>query len=245
MKPFILTYKPFGNSAVLIEWPPEMSESILEDLIIFYEKIKLTKPKSIVEVIQSINSLTIVYDSKQIHFDKLKQWLEKTYSKSSNEKSAIAYYLWKVPVCYDPSFGIDLEDMAQNNNLSVQKIIELHTLTAYRVYSIGFLPGFLYLGGLDERLHIARKAEPRLVVQKGTVGIGGSQTGIYPKSSPGGWHLIGSTPISFFDKTKKAPCFAKPGDKIQFISITLNEYAQIQGQVAEGNYILEREALHD
>ena len=245
MTSYKITYKPFGDSAVLIEWPPEMSEPILKDLLSFYEKIQQAHSKHIIEAIQSINSLTIIYDTDLTQFEKLKQWLTNIYKAKSNQKHSLTHYVWKIPVSYDSRFGLDLLEIALKNNLSVQKIINLHTTTAYSVYSIGFLPGFLYLGGLDKRLHIDRKSEPRLKVQKGAIGIGGSQTGIYPAVSPGGWQLIGSTPVSFFDKNRRVPCFAKPGDKIQFISITLQEYEQIQIQVAAGTYSLEKEVLHD
>ena len=96
------------------------------------------------------------------------------------------------------SFGIDLDEIAQKKKLSIDEIIELHTTPKYQVFSIGFLPGFLYLGGLDKRLHFDRKSVPRLAVKKGAVGIGGMQTGIYPKTSPGGWHIIGNSPVIFF-----------------------------------------------
>lgn len=222
-----------------------MSESILKDLLVFYDNIQRNKIESIVETIQSINSLTIIYDTELISFSELKLLLKKIYVEVNSKKNPIEHHLWKIPVCYDTSFGLDLSEISVKNKLSVKEIIVLHTSTTYRIYSIGFLPGFLYLGGLAKQLHIDRRPDPRLEVQKGAVGIGGSQTGIYPKSSPGGWQILGNTPISFFDPTKPIPCFAKSGDKIQFIPISLSDYAQIQGQVAVGKFIVEKEAIND
>jgi len=241
---YSLKYKPFGNAAILVEWPHEMKEEILKDIILFSQKIHRKKLKAIIEIIQSINSLTVVYDHNLISFHYLKQSLENIYTEEFNEISK-KHFLWKIPVCYDSIFGIDLEEISIKNKLSIEEIIQLHTKAIYQVYSIGFLPGFLYLGGLDKRLHIDRKSEPRLKVPKGAVGIGGKQTGIYPNSSPGGWQIIGNTPISFFDKTKEVPCFAKPGNKIQFFSISKDEHEQIQEQVSLKEFTIEKEVLDD
>ena len=138
--------------------------------------------------------------------------------------------LWKVPVCYDVELGIDLEEISHTLKLSIQEIIDLHSQAIYTVYFIGFLPGFLYLGGLDNRLEIKRKSNPRLHVDKGSVAIGGSQTGVYPQDSAGGWNIIGKTPLSFFNLDHNNPCFAKPGDKIQFVPISLEEFKCLANQ---------------
>ena len=113
------------------------------------------------------------------------------------------------------------------------------------IYFIGFLPGFLYLGGLDERLFTPRKSTPRLRIEKGAVAIGGKQTGIYPQESPGGWNIIGNSPIQFFDNSKNTPCFAKAGDKLQFYSITLKEHHDIKVLVDAGVFQLESEEIDD
>ena len=244
MSPYSLKYKPFGNAAILVEWPHEINEKILKDIILFHQKIYQKKIKPAIEIIQSINSLTVVYDNDSISFHRLKELLKNIYKEDFNKISK-EHYLWKIPVCYDSLFGVDLPEISVKNKLTIEEIIQLHTKVIYSIYSIGFLPGFLYLGGLDKRLHIDRKSEPRLKVPKGAVGIGGKQTGIYPKSSPGGWQLIGNTPISFFDKTKENPCFAKPGDQIQFFSISKDEYEQIQRQIVQHKYTIEKEVIDD
>ena len=132
-----------------------------------------------------------------------------------------------IPVCYN---GEDLEQLAHAKNLTVQQVIELHTSVEYTVYMIGFLPGFPYLGGLDECLHTPRREVPRTSVPKGSVGIGGSQTGIYPIESPGGWHLIGQTPIEIFSATSlDTPFLFQAGDRIQFTEITQDEFQNHSG----------------
>ena len=142
-------------------------------------------------------------------------------------------------------FGIDLEALSNSINLSVEEIIELHSKPFYIIYFIGFLPGFLYLGGLDSKLQTPRKANPRLKVPKGSVAIGGNQTGIYPSESPGGWNIIGKSPINFFNLKNDTPCFAKPGDKLQFYPISKDKYSDIEVMVEGNVYQLESQKIND
>ncbi|BAN95570.1 allophanate hydrolase subunit 1 [Plautia stali symbiont] len=118
---------------------------------------------------------------------------------------------------YGGAGGPDLAEVARAADLTSQQVVELHSSANYVVYFIGFQPGFPYLGGLDERLHTPRRAEPRLVVPSGSVGIGGSQTGIYPLAAPGGWQLIGHTPLSLFDPQQQPPTLLRPGDSVRFV----------------------------
>src|SRR5690606_34339106 len=120
--------------------------------------------------------------------------------KNSNSK------IFHFPVCYEPEFGVDLEYISNEKNMTIEDIITCHHNPIYIVYFIGFLPGFLYLGGLDGSLQIPRKNTPRKRVEKGAVGIGENQTGIYPKSSPGGWQIIGNSPVEIFNKSSSPPC---------------------------------------
>lgn len=129
-----------------------------------------------------------------------------------------------IPVCYDQSLAPDLVALAELHQLTVEEVIQLHTAQTYRVYMIGFLPGFAYMGSVDERIRTARKTSPRTRVPAGSVGIAGGQTGIYPLDSPGGWQLIGQTPLRLFDVTQTDPCLLQPGDEVQFCSISLTEF---------------------
>ncbi|WP_430408745.1 5-oxoprolinase subunit PxpB [Kordia sp.] len=231
-------YKPYGDAGVLVTWEAQMSPEVLNKVLEFKEKVINFNIKVIVDVIQSNNSLLIIYDKIKINFETLQHLLERLISLESGKMQRITKYCWEVPVCYDVIFGIDLEEIAQKKQLTSNEIIQLHTAPKYQIFSIGFLPGFLYLGGLDKRLHIDRKSTPRLEVKKGAVGIGGMQTGIYPKSSPGGWQILGNSPINFFDVNNKKPCFAKAGDYIKFVSISVEEYHKISEAVLSGNYEL-------
>ena len=152
-------------------------------------------------------------------------------------------FLWEIPVCYDASFGIDLEEIANKKKCSVADIIRLHTETDYLVYFIGFQPGFLYLGGLHQNLHVPRKSNPRVRVDKGSVGIGGAQTGVYPQNSSGGWNIIGKSPLNFFNMKATNPCFAKPGDRIQFVAVDIHTFYEIEREVIKQEFIIKKRPL--
>ncbi|GAA4303811.1 5-oxoprolinase subunit PxpB [Aestuariibaculum suncheonense] len=239
-----LSYKPYGERAIFIEWPAIIDEEILRDVLSFKHKIEKLNIKSLLEIRQSYNSLLVVYGFVEINFKAEIETINKIYSKS---ESAISLDLmqWTIPVCYEEEFGIDLEELSGLKNVTKSQIIEWHSQSIYTVYFIGFLPGFLYLGGLDKRLHTPRKSTPRLQIRKGSVAIGGSQTGIYPMASPGGWNVIGNTPVTLFDATKQSPCFVKPGDKVRFKPVSLDEYKSIKILVEAGVYQIESEVIRD
>lgn len=241
---YTLTFKPFGASALLIEWPEQMNESILRDVLAFKETIEQAAIEGINELVPSIHSITVIVDSTIQDFALLIKELQALYN-SRSEPFELPQTVWKIPVCYDESFGSDIKELAESHSLSKEEVVQLHTKSNYRIYAIGFLPGFLYLGGLDEQLHTDRKETPRLSVPRGAVGIGGSQTGIYPCESPGGWHLIGNSPLNFFDQTSDQPCFAYAGERIQFYAISQDEYNEIKKQVESGQYRLRKEESDD
>lgn len=240
---FKLVYKPFGERSILIEWPAVIDKDILFDVLAFKKNILSSSIGSIVYVKTAYHSLLVAYKKNIIDYYKQIAFLKELYN-HNQESAKLVFKQWKVPVCYDTVFGVDLETISKLKNMTVQAIIEHHYQVNYTVYCIGFLPGFLYLGGLDEILHVSRKETPRLKINKGAVAIGGKQTGVYPCESPGGWNIIGNTPISFFDASKNTPCFAKPGDEIKFYSVSIEKYRDIKTLVDAGVYQLENEVLH-
>ena len=237
---FLLTYKLFGRSAILVEWPANISQDIIQDIISFERQVK--EIDSILDIIIAYNSLLIRYQNPIV--DK-----ELTISQLKNKYTASSYvikqdqFLWEIPVCYDASFGIDLEEIANKKKCSVADIIRLHSETDYLVYFIGFQPGFLYLGGLHQNLHIPRKSNPRVRVDKGSVGIGGAQTGVYPQNSSGGWNIIGKSPLNFFNMKASNPCFAKSGDRIQFVAVDIHTFYQIEREAINQEFIIKKRLL--
>ncbi len=170
-------------------------------------------------------------------YDTAVEKLKELYAMEREERKSVRK-VWQIPVCYDLSFGLDLQEIANEKEMPIEEVIQLHSAPEYLIYFIGFQPGFLYLGGLNEQIHTPRRPNPRLRVAKGSVGIGGEQTGIYPQDASGGWNLIGKSPISFFDINKNEPCFAKAGDRIQFQSVDLDTFQQIEEEVQKGIYEL-------
>lgn len=239
-----LTYKPFGEQAILIEWPSRIDLKISKDIIAFQHTIQQLQHANIADSIIGYNTLTLKYNDDLKDVDQEIAVLKKTYAKPLIVQD-VTNFSWQIPVCYEKEFGIDLQEISDKSSLSIDEIIRLHTASTYGVYFIGFLPGFLYLGGLNEKLFMERKSTPRLQVAKGAVGIGGSQTGIYPTKSAGGWNIIGKTPISFFDIENELPCFANPGDEIQFVPVSVADYKRIEEQVLANTYVINKTAIND
>ena len=238
----ITSIKPFGYNAILVEWPKEMSESILWAILNYQNAIHSLNHNAIIETIQSINSLTIVYDTNRSSMSEMMDWL---LSIESDDTVSTSKSKWEIPVCYDALFALDNDEMTQKLKIDWVELVELHTRPTYTVFSIGFLPGFLYLGGLHSKLHYPRKSQPRPQVLKGSIGIGETQTGVYPIDSPGGWNIIGKTPIPFFDISKPNPCFAQPGDQLVFYPVSYQEYKEIEAQINSESYQISKLLVHD
>lgn len=198
-----------------------------------YLEEKLVKDK--VYITNTYNSLLITYpvtieDAYGKVFSLKEELLRANISLKSEGR------LFHLPVCYDEDFALDLEEISVAKNLSKKEIISLHSSMEYLVYFTGFLPGFLYLGGLPNALHFSRRKHPRSQVQKGAVGIGEKQTGIYPQKSPGGWNIIGNSPVPLFDPYEDPPCQISPGDRIRFYPVSLEEHEKIKEEVERGKF---------
>jgi KipI family sensor histidine kinase inhibitor len=232
VKSYPISIKTFGERAVLVEWPNKVDTSILADILDFMDAFKELKLPGW-EMSVAYNSVTMVCNDEHLDFEDIKGIIQECHQKQAASKSKRIQHLWRIPVCYDAEFGIDIEEVSKTLKLSKDELIKQHTSYQYIVYGIGFLPGFMYLGGVPESLEIPRRAEPRLQVAKGSVGLASKQTGIYPQESPGGWNIIGNCPIPLFNPSLKAPCFVKVGDKIQFQQISRAEYDlhKIEGEV--------------
>jgi inhibitor of KinA len=242
---FKLSYKRYGEHAILIEWPQKIKDDILNDVLQFKFLIEKKHFKNVTEVRSAYQSLLIIYKEIISDFEAEVDYLKAIYQTSITFQDRIPKRIWNVPVCYHLDFALDIDELAQTKNSSITEIIRLHTEPIYTVCFIGFLPGFLYLSGLHDFLFTPRKAVPRLKVERGAVAIGGNQTGIYPQESPGGWHVIGNSPIEFFNAKETPPCFAQAGDQLKFYEVDKAQYFQIKRAIENKNYILESELLHD
>lgn len=232
--------KPFGIHAVLIEWPSEVSETILNSILQFEDFLNENCLKEEHwETVASYNSLLLLNRTQTIDFLSFSKKINEWYD-SVKERKPRQQHLWRLPVSYDLEFGIDLKEVSEKLGKSTEEIIALHTGEIYTVYGIGFLPGFMYLGGLNEALELPRRTFPRLKVAPGSVAIAGKQTGIYPQESPGGWNIIGSCTVPIFNVENENPCFVNIGDKIQFYEIPRAEYDLHKIEAEVGIYQLEK-----
>ena len=198
-----------------------------QQVLSFFNYLKNYHQNGLLDIIPAYCTVTIVFDLTESMYTKAEFFL-KEWELNKGQQNYQQVNTVNIPVCYDFSLGLDLKEIALTLGISVEELIEIHCSTIYSIYMIGFLPGFPYMASVDERIRINRKSTPRTFVPKGSVGIAGEQTGIYPLDSPGGWQLIGQTPINIFDVSKEIPCLLQPGDAIQFNSISLSEFEEIK-----------------
>ncbi|MBX2827094.1 MAG: 5-oxoprolinase subunit PxpB [Flavobacteriaceae bacterium] len=241
MKPSI---QPFGENAVLVSWEAIIDETIHNRVLALERRITEKHPNEVLETVYSYHSLA-VYLKQGIPSKSFIPSIETALASLDATKPADKNHLITIPVCYEGKYALDIEDVARYHSISLEEVIRLHSQPIYKVYFLGFLPGFPYLGGLPEVLHTPRRDSPKSRVKKGSVGIGGNQTGIYPMDSPGGWNLIGSSPLAFFDPKRKPPSTIAPGDFIQFEPITQEEYEHTKTLVENGIYLLHKTPYHD
>ena len=227
MNLFDLTYQQYGEKGILISWPSIIDNAILEDIVLVKQYILTLEKNKVQDITNGYNSVLVLYKNQIDISDKIEVF--KNYLSERKEKDEVVKMnTWEIPVCYHESFGKDITEMARIKNITVSELIELHTAKEYKVFCKGFLPGFMYLGGLDSKLNIPRKVTPKLVVPKNSVAIGGEQTGIYPCESPGGWYIIGRTPISLFNVDKEKMSLIAVGDTVRFKEISLIDYLVLE-----------------
>ena len=226
------TIFPLGDTAVTIDFGNSMDEVINQEVLSLFHSLKENFMPGIIELVPAYSSLTIYYEMLTVRknnpryktaYDALKEKIVEKLAEPIAELPVLSQSV-KIPVCYDKTFAPDLDELTATKNITIDELIRIHTSKTYSVYMLGFLPGFTYMGKVDDEIAMPRKVNPRQRVEAGSVGIAGYQTGIYPLPSPGGWQIIGRTPVRLFNANTDELTLLKPGDKVRFYSITKDEF---------------------
>jgi len=230
-------FLPVGDRALSVELGDSISEVTNRRVHNLSREILRLVAPGVLDVVPTYRSLMVYYDPLSISYADLTSRLGEMEG-SLGEGETVAPRLVEIPTIYGGEYGPDIGAVAEHNGISEEEVIRTHSGTDYLVYMMGFLPGFPYLGGMSERIATPRLQTPRPSIPAGSVAIAERQTGIYPVESPGGWRLIGRTPISLFDPGREPPVQIEPGDYLRFVPVDESEYADIQSRMRAGTYAL-------
>lgn len=231
-----IKFHPLGDAAIVIQAGTDISEDIHERVKQLFSCVEQHPFDGYVEAVQAFTNVTVfyepytVYQSAQLKqraispYEWVKDYIENLLEDNWKEGNQAKCRIVDIPVCYGGELGPDLEKVARINDLTPEEVVRIHTSGTYLVYMIGFAPGFPFLGGLSEKIAAPRRQTPRMSIPKGSVGIAGKQTGVYPISTPGGWQLIGQTPLSLFRPNAERPSLLKAGDEVRFVQLSEKEF---------------------
>ena len=231
-----MEYSRCGDAAFTISFGPRPHLLLTRTIAALHETLRRAAPAGLVETVPGLTSLTVLFDPDLTTCDALQREVERCIDATRNVHALSRE--WRIPVCYAEAFAPDLVEVAKAVGLDVAEVVRAHTARAYVVYLLGFSPGFPYMGDIDKRLALPRRATPRPVVPAGSVAIATRYTAIYPQATAGGWHVIGRTPVMLFDAALDAPALLAPGDTVRFHAIEPDEYARIAAECAAGRYAL-------
>lgn len=220
---------PCGDCAVTLQIGDEIGEKINREVVGVLESLRKAAIPGVLELVPTYTSVCIHYDPLVLSYDDLLKVIGRLENGSAEKLENAAARIVEIPVCYGGEYGPDLAFVAEHNGLTAEEVVKRHSEGVYLVYMLGFLPGFAYMGGMDETIACPRLTSPRTKIPAGSVGIAGAQTGIYPLSSPGGWQLIGRTPLKMFAIDGEKTTFAlSAGDRVRFVPITEETYLEME-----------------
>ncbi|MED3654771.1 5-oxoprolinase subunit PxpB [Heyndrickxia sporothermodurans] len=229
-------YKAAGDSAILMELDAGIDEKTNKRIIHLSKLIEDKAEEGFGEVIIGYRSILVQYNPLRLSYQQAVELLKYLETNNDSNKYEKRRHI-EIPVLYGGEHGPDLESVATYNNLSPKEVISIHSAASYLVYFMGFTPGFPFMGGMSKRIATPRLENPRISIPSGSVGIANNQTGIYPVESPGGWRLIGQTPMRLYDWQANQPFLLHAGDKVTFKEIQIDEFNEIKEQVEDGKYI--------
>lgn len=223
-----ISFAPRGDNSIQITFGNEIKDEINQEIRKYLFALEKENVPGIIETIPSYCHLNVLYDGERYYYEEILDGLYKIKEDFSEIDIPEARVV-EIPVVYGGEYGPDLEKVAKHNNLSPEEVIKIHSSEKYLIYMLGFTPGFPYLGGMNEKIATPRLREPREKIWAGSVGIAGNQTGIYPIESPGGWQIIGRTPLKLFDINRKPEILLRAGDYISFYPISIEEFNKSGG----------------
>lgn len=235
----VTRFLPCGDTALAVEFGDRADRRLSALVLALADRVKAAGVVGIVEVVPTFRSLMIHYDPLTVAHDELKQRISPLLA--GLDAAEARGRLWRIPVCYHESVAPDLGDVANRTGLAPGRVAECHASATYRVYMVGFLPGFPYLGDLPPELALPRRENPRMAVPAGSVAIATTLSSIYTLESPGGWHLIGRTPVLLWDRRRDPPAILAAGDQVRFQPVSLSEYGGLASRSAAGELRLEPE----
>ena len=225
MKP---TISPVGDRAISIDFGQVIDPKINRHIRQTIERIKELQLDGIIELVPTYCALLVEYDAMLYSYSDICNIIEPTLEEGMTDTTNELVTVVEVPTVYGGDFGPDLSFVASHNHLSEDEVVSIHSGTDYLVYMLGFIPGFTYLGGMDPRIATPRLSSPRTLIPAGSVGIAGEQTGTYPSDSPGGWQIIGRTPVTMYDMSKAQAALLNAGDYVRYVPIDEREFHRIK-----------------
>ena len=234
---FLLT----GDTSLSVEFGDVINEAINHDIRAYKIALEKAGIPGIVETVPTYRSLMVHYDPSVIPYAQIRMKLEQLLDEMGEIEIPPSPVL-EIPVLYGGEMGPDLPFVAENAGMSEEEVVKIHSSAEYLIYMLGFTPGFTYLGGMSEKIAAPRLKAPRVKIPAGSVGIAGTQTGVYPIDSPGGWQLIGRTPVKMYDPERETPILPEAGQYIQFFPVTQEEYDRILQDIQARTYVVKTHA---
>ncbi len=230
--------KSLGDAAISIEFGTAIDADVNARVMALYAALESARAQGalpgIAETVPSFRALAVHYEPLRISRNEVEAALAPYIAAA--EPEARVGHAWVLPACYAGAHAPDLADVAERTGLTPDEVVKLHTGAEFRVYILGFVPGFAYLGGVPEVLRLPRRTSPRTAVPAGSVAIAGEMSGVYPLESPGGWHLLGRCPVPMFDANRDPAVFLSPGDRVRFAAIDAAAYDAIMADAAAGRF---------
>jgi KipI family sensor histidine kinase inhibitor len=236
-------FLPAGDTALVVEFGDRVDRSSSAHVVALAEKLRGLAVPGVVELVPTFRSLMVHYDPVRLPQSELRERVAPLIGGIAASEQAGRH--WRLPVCYDERLGPDLVDVARRTGLAVPQVIERHSGVTHHVYMMGFLPGLPYLGGLPSEFDLPRRENPRLKVPRGAVAVAMAMTVIYPLESPGGWHILGLTPVPLWDLRRDPPALLDAGDKVTFAPMSLGEYEALLAKAAAGTLALAPESARE